>query len=344
MIHTRSQEGFTAVELLITLFVAAAFLVAGYQLFNVVINDGGDTRAESRASNVAYDYLRRYSNSATNPCSNQSPVSNQAISVTDLSDVKVTVAITCPQSDAPSLSQVESIINYGNPSVMVRYATYIDKSKGASSYVDVTNGLVARYLFNGNANDDIGGINGVVHGATPTSNLSGTPNTAYAFNAASSQYIEVPSTFGLTASNSTTSLWVYQATASASGQYIKYGSPTDLGFAIGIGTGTFNNSISGPSIVGLFEGVRWIDTTISLGTGWHFLSLVLNSAGTPLIYRDGALIGTYSGSITAIPAGNITRIGGHTNRFVTGSIDDVRVYNRALSTSEISQLYTIGPK
>ena len=39
MIHARpSNAGFTAVELLITLFVAAAFIIAGYQLFNIVIN------------------------------------------------------------------------------------------------------------------------------------------------------------------------------------------------------------------------------------------------------------------------------------------------------------------
>ena len=67
--NSRSQQsGFTAVELLITLFVAAAFIVAGYQLFNIVMKDGGETRAESRAGNVAYDYLRRYTDAATNPC------------------------------------------------------------------------------------------------------------------------------------------------------------------------------------------------------------------------------------------------------------------------------------
>ena len=39
-----STAGFTAVELLVTLFVAAAFLLAGYQLFNFVIRDGSKNR------------------------------------------------------------------------------------------------------------------------------------------------------------------------------------------------------------------------------------------------------------------------------------------------------------
>jgi len=63
----RQDSGFTAVELLITLFVAAAFLIAAYQLFNLVVKDGGSTRAESRAANVAYDYLRQYAASSPAP-------------------------------------------------------------------------------------------------------------------------------------------------------------------------------------------------------------------------------------------------------------------------------------
>lgn len=344
MIHTTTQEGFTAVELLITLFVAAAFLVAGYQLFNVVINDGGDTRAESRASNVSYDYLRRYSNAATNPCSDQSPVSDQVISVTDLTDVKVSIAITCPQSDAPALSKVESIITYGSPSNIVRYATYVDKSKGASTYVDVSDGLIARYLLNGNANAEVGSVNGVISGATSTTDRGGNPNSAYAFKGSSSQYIDIPSTFGLTASNSTIALWVYQASTTASGQYIKVGGSGSLGYGLGIGSGNYDNTNPGSNLIGLYEGIRWFDTTASLGTGWHFISLVINSAGVPLIYRDGVLVGTYAGTNSSVPAGNSTRIGGYGGRYTTSSIDDVRIYNRPLSASEISQLFTLGPK
>jgi prepilin-type N-terminal cleavage/methylation domain-containing protein len=343
MKRTSQQQGFTAVELLITLFVAAAFLVAGYQLFNIVIKDGGDTRAESRASNVAYDYLRRYTNVATNPCSASSPLVNQNIDVTDLVGVTVTISITCPQPDATSLSKVESIITYGNPANTVRYATYIDRSKGASPYNDVTDGLIARYLLNGNANSDVGNVNGTVYGALPTTDRSGNPNSAYSFNAATPyQYIEIPSTFGLGATNSTTNLWVYQSSSSASGQYIKFGDPT--GFGIGIGGGAFDNSSPGPNIIALFEGVRWINTNVSLGTGWHMLTLVLNNSGTPSIYKDGSLVGTYSGSNTGAPNGNVTRIGGRVSRYTTSSIDDVRVYNRPLSVSEINQLNVLGPK
>lgn len=344
MIRARhSNAGFTAVELLITLFVAAAFITAGYQLFNIVIKDGGDTRAESRAGNVAYDYLRRYSDSATNPCVPASPITNQSITVAELTSVTVTVSITCPQPQTSSLSKVDATITYNSPAQTVHYATYIDKSKGASPITTVTDGLVAQYKLNGNAKAAVGGPDGVVYGAVPTTDKNGTPNSAYGFNAAVEyQYIEIPSTFGFGTTNATISLWVYQASASASGQYVKVGDPA--GFGIGVGGSNFDNNTPGSKIIGLFEGVRWIDTGTNLGTGWHYIVMTLNSAGTPTFYRDGALVGSYAGVATQTPNGGLTRIGGRGGRFVTGSIDDVRFYNRALTISEVAQLNAAGPQ
>lgn len=126
------QSGFTTVELLITLFVAAVFLIAGFQLYNVIIQDSGDTRAESRASNVAYDYLRRYSDSTSSPCTVQTPLSSHSIEVEGLSNATVTVAITCPYSASgtTALSKVEVTLTYNDPQKTVRHATYVDRSKG----------------------------------------------------------------------------------------------------------------------------------------------------------------------------------------------------------------------
>lgn len=141
------QSGFTAVELLVTLFVAAAFIVSGYQLFNIVINDGSDTRAESRAANTAYDYLRRYADTATDPCVAASPVVNQSISVNQLQNVRISVNITCPQPSAPSLSKIEAVISYGSPTVTIRHATFIDKSRGTSFVPGADNEFIAHHLL-----------------------------------------------------------------------------------------------------------------------------------------------------------------------------------------------------
>ena len=126
MNNLNKQAGFTAVELLITLFVAAAFLVSGYQLYNLIIKDGGQARAQARASNVAYDYMRRYSSSATNPCLINTPVDNVGITITGLSAVTITVAVTCPYTATTSLSRVDVTVLYNNPQQTVEYTTYVN--------------------------------------------------------------------------------------------------------------------------------------------------------------------------------------------------------------------------
>ncbi|MBC7868584.1 prepilin-type N-terminal cleavage/methylation domain-containing protein [Candidatus Saccharibacteria bacterium] len=127
MINRNQQSGFTAVELLITLFVAAAFLVSGYQLYNLIIKDSGQTRAEARASNVAYDYLRRYSATAASPCAVATPLNNYADTVTGLSAVKVTVAITCPYAILTNVSKVSVTVLYNTPQQTMKYSTYVNK-------------------------------------------------------------------------------------------------------------------------------------------------------------------------------------------------------------------------
>jgi hypothetical protein len=54
-----------------------------------------------------------------------------------------------------------------------------------------TAGLVARYDLNSDADDSVAGRNGVIHGATPTSNRFGNSSSAYSFNGTNA-FIEIP--------------------------------------------------------------------------------------------------------------------------------------------------------
>ena len=85
----------------------------------------------------------------------------------------------------------------------------------ATSYAQVpsyvpTNGLVAYYPFNGNANDVSGnGNNGTVNGATLTTDRFGNANSAFSFN---NNNISVPhnSNFGIIQTGQETiSLWAF---------------------------------------------------------------------------------------------------------------------------------------
>lgn len=123
----KKQNGFTAVELLVTLFVAAAFLASGYQLFILATRDGGETRARSIANNTAYDYLQQYKAKATAVCSTTPSLASTPISVTGLTNVTVAVDISCPYSETPSVSKISVTIKYNTPQKTVVNATYVTK-------------------------------------------------------------------------------------------------------------------------------------------------------------------------------------------------------------------------
>jgi len=127
MIMSSKQSGFTTVELLITLFVAAAFLISGYQLYNLIIKDSGEARAQAQASNVAYDYLQKYKSSVTNPCSTNAALYNGSATVGNLTNVTVTVSTTCPYTSLNTVTKIVSTIKFNDPQQSVSSAAYVTK-------------------------------------------------------------------------------------------------------------------------------------------------------------------------------------------------------------------------
>jgi len=75
---------------------------------------------------------------------------------------------------------------------------------------------------------------------------------------------------------------------------------------------------------------------------WHLVTGTFNGTSC-FVYLDGAFQTSYAcGAI--LTGNNSVRIGAFdgVNQEFTGGIDDVRIYNRALSASEVLQLYNIG--
>jgi len=123
----KNDSGFTAIELLVTLFIAAAFLVSGYQLYAVIIKDGNDAQKQAKASNFAYDYLQRYKASATNPCTAAVPMADTVVEVNGLSNVTATVSISCPFGTTSATSKIAVDIKYGVPQQTISNSTYTSK-------------------------------------------------------------------------------------------------------------------------------------------------------------------------------------------------------------------------
>jgi prepilin-type N-terminal cleavage/methylation domain-containing protein len=116
--HHIKESGFSAIELLITLFIAAAFLLTGYQLYGIIIEDGGDARVQAKASNIAYDNLRKYTPNASNPCATYTPSPQPSVPSGSLpSPSSITVNITCPSGvGTTSVSKVQVTVKYGTKS------------------------------------------------------------------------------------------------------------------------------------------------------------------------------------------------------------------------------------
>ena len=62
------DKGFFSVELLIVLFIAAGFVISGYQLYSSVLNASLSGKSDITASNIANDYMERYRYRASTPC------------------------------------------------------------------------------------------------------------------------------------------------------------------------------------------------------------------------------------------------------------------------------------
>lgn len=125
----RHSNGFTAIELLVTLFVAALALASGYQLYAAVINQDSKTRLEAETGLLAHSEVKKHNSSATTPCTPQTLKSNTLVNITESSagavTGRMTVLLDCPNLSLPNLSRVTVKITYGTPAKTVTHASYI---------------------------------------------------------------------------------------------------------------------------------------------------------------------------------------------------------------------------
>jgi|GEM_PF-247865 len=133
-----SQDGFTAVELLITLIVASLFLFSGYQLYIQVTRDGSDANKTAVLSNIVYERMTKLAKHTTGLAANQAGCSSTSGSVQTLpaenisgvGSVTFKNTVSCPRATTPgSLTdlfyiEVEASYTDAGADKKVRHATY----------------------------------------------------------------------------------------------------------------------------------------------------------------------------------------------------------------------------
>jgi hypothetical protein len=215
-----------------------------------------------------------------------------------------------------------------------------------------TNGLVAWYPFTGNANDESGnGNNGTVNGATLTTDRFGNANKAYDFDG-NNDYVQIANNATLEPNSSISiSAWASIDPSQTTGfpPIISKEAGLNAGYTsyalIGGNPGLNQLGDIGLQITTNNGGYQWTGVTgTSFLNQWVFVTGIYDGSNMK-IYHNGSLT-------TIIPkTGNIQyqnylltiarsmANSTSTYSFFKGKIDDIGIWNRALTQQEITALY-----
>ncbi|MEN9333638.1 MAG: hypothetical protein RLY35_818 [Bacteroidota bacterium] len=207
-----------------------------------------------------------------------------------------------------------------------------------------TNGLVGYWPFNGNANDESGnGNNGTVNGATLTTDRNGNGNSAYNFDG--NDWIgSISLPYGAYSSSLGISFWMktnsIMTNSGVLGKWNNSG-PNNEEFAFVIcescGGMNFCSKTSYQVCKSEFNNEYRNDF-------WHFYVGTWDGNVVKL-YRDGIEIqsenfsGTISNFSQSLEFGRYTG-GAGPELYYNGILDDIAIYNRAITPEEITALYT----
>jgi hypothetical protein len=206
-------------------------------------------------------------------------------------------------------------------------------------------GLWAEYRFSGNADDASGSgrharISG---GAAPTTDRFGKPTSAYQFNGTDNCYIIYDNLNGFPNGNcpKTLSGWVRSSVATTMQAFV----------GIGKNSAKYNFQIAANSVMRIngwettYDWITAVPESAVCNGKWHHLAVTYDSVKT-LLYLDGIkkaetsayryLTDSQNGKVVI---GNEIDLAGWP---VKGSIDDVRIYTRALSALQVGALYKMN--
>ena len=198
------------------------------------------------------------------------------------------------------------------------------------------NGLVGWWPFNGNANDESGnGNNGTVNGATLTADRFSNLNSSYSFSNSSiiCANSNIPDNiFSL-------SVWVYKNLSFGDIEYICLGSPSNTRWGT-ISNSSYTTLNYGRGCSG--SGGSSINSMVDLNNWAH---IVYVSQGVGLntdIFINGNFAGSSVNNNTGGCSTNNLYFGVDIfsiPEYIDGKLDDIGIWNRALTDCEIQDLY-----
>jgi hypothetical protein len=208
-----------------------------------------------------------------------------------------------------------------------------------------TDGLVGWWPFNGNANDESGnGNNGTVNGASLTTDRNGSLNSAYSFNGVSSIKVNTPSFTFIENQDFSVSCYAYVTPQSISDPFVGYGNIASGNFVWYLGE--FDNIMKFGCAK---QQSNWSDIAIPSSTAFPFLNswyhvVGVKNNGVISLYINGISVGSANQIMQGAIATNLPlTFGGFTGtgQYMNGKLDDIGIWNRALTLKEITTLYNL---
>ncbi|MEW6593143.1 MAG: DUF2341 domain-containing protein, partial [Candidatus Hadarchaeota archaeon] len=204
---------------------------------------------------------------------------------------------------------------------------------GATAPQPVTEGLLSWWKFDGNGNDSWGGNHGEIRGASFVDGRSG---QALSFDGVNDMVMvgNRPSlNFGT--GDFSLSVWM-RTTHPNSSFFIGKGAVDRPGYGVAHWGGNVSFSVTFGSSG--FDRVAFPDAQVVDGN-WHLVTAV-REAGSLKLYIDGELAaGPSDPQVAGLSSGSDFIIGASPSYFYRGELDEIIVYDKALSADEVVQNY-----
>lgn len=179
---------------------------------------------------------------------------------------------------------------------------------------------------------------------------SSLPEGSFIFDG-TNDYISVPMTTDLNSTSITWSVWYKSASDTNQTLIAKSSTNLDTNFRIAVGSPTITMTNELICVLGIDSGVRfgYISTNRSLlfNNNWHNIvftaqpsgyKIYLDGIDLPLYFGAGSNTGSVTNNTNILTIGAVQGLPGIIE-YVNGRMADIRIYNRALSTTEIQAYY-----
>ena len=279
-----------------------------------------------------------WSNGATTPSITVTPTATTTYTctVTDPSGTSCVATQTITVVPTPTITTTNTTVCAGQSTTLTASTASSGSGSGSNCPTlsgSLTSGLVGYWPFCGNANDASGnGNNGTVNGATLTTDRFGSSSSAYSFDGVNDNIVVNPIS-SVNSLNYTMSAWV--------NLNVGYNNGYPQHYIV-----CWNCAGNGVYLNVDLDQVQFCCGNLTLSQNineWNQFTVVKNN-GVVSLYKNGSLITTNSNGTQLINSIHSLYFGSTSinTEFTNGKIDDIGIWNRALTTSEIQALYTTG--